>query len=116
MARMDAEIYLRRLAEAEIRRSGRLSWSDVNAGMARIHQAAFTLRAAGLLTDGCLQSVTAELAAALVVRSDLPPPLIGSRFQQVGPPPDDPDGRAATDLQVHPLGQRIGVAGERAPA
>jgi len=97
---MDAEIYLRRLAEVELRRSGPLSRSDVNAGMARIHQAAFTLRAAGLLTDGCLQSATAELAAALAVRSDLSPQLIGNRLQQVGQPRDDPGRPAAAHAEV----------------
>ncbi|HXL88152.1 MAG TPA: hypothetical protein VN969_04065 [Streptosporangiaceae bacterium] len=113
---MDAEIYVRRLAEAEIRRSGTLTRSDVNAGMARIHQAALTLRAAGVLTEGSLQSVTAGLTAALAVRSDLSPGLIASRMQQIGPPRDDQDRPAATYPQAHPLGQRIRVASERAPA
>src|ERR1700678_1722417 len=113
---MDAEIYVRRLAEAEIRRSGTLTRSDVNAGMARIHQAALTLRAAGVLTEGSLQSVTAGLTAALAVRSDLSPLLIANRMQQIGPPRDDQDRPAATYPQAHPLGQRIRVASERAPA
>jgi hypothetical protein len=94
---LNGEIYLRRLAEAEIRRPGTLTRSDLNAGMARIHQAAFTLRAVGLLTDGCLRSVTAELTAALAVRSDLPPQEIGRRMQQVGLPRDDPDRPAVMD-------------------
>jgi hypothetical protein len=113
---VDAEIYVRRLAEAEIRRPGALTRSDVNAGLARINQAAFTLRAAGVLTDRCLQSVTAELAAALAARSVLSPQLIGHRMQQAGPAGDDRDRPAAEQLKAHPLGQRIQVASKRAPA
>jgi hypothetical protein len=113
---MDAEIYVRRLAETEIRRPGTLTRPDVNAGMTRIHQAALTLRAAGVLTDSRLQSVTAELAATLAVRSDLFPQLIGNRVQQVGPPGEDPELPAALNPRAHPLGQRIQVASERAPA
>jgi len=113
---MDAEIYVRRLAEVEIRRSGTLTRSEVNAGMTRINQAAFTLRAAGVLSEQCLRSVTAELAATLAVRSDLSPQLIGNRVQQVGPPRDDPDRPMAMHPRAHALGQRIQVASERAPA
>jgi hypothetical protein len=113
---MDAELYVRRLAETEIRRPGTLTRSDVNAGMTRIHQAALTLRAAGVLTEQCLRSVTAELAAALAVRSDLSPQLIGNRVQQVAPPGEDPQRPAPMNPRAHPLGRQIQVASERAPA
>jgi hypothetical protein len=118
MGRVGAETYLRRQAEAEIRRRrGTLTVTDVKMGMARIHQAAFILRAAGVLADGRVQALTAELAAALAVRSDLPPQLIGQRLQQAGLPHSDAERPVAVQLRADPLGQQIiRVASERAPA
>jgi hypothetical protein len=115
-----AESYLRKLAEAEIRRKrGILTRSDVAASMGRLNHAAYMLRAAGVVTDSCAHAVTAEMMAGLAVRSERDPRWIGHVLEQLGKPyqgEPQPDHAGEGELRTVPLGRLIRITSGRAPA
>jgi len=132
-----AETYLRRLAEAELRRVGdelrRLDAAAVNRGgrpdtklfratenaEGKVIRAGQILVAAGVLQPDCLDRVTTDLHAALKVRSRL---LLDWDRQRgllhhtvFGPPVSPPPRYASQVMRVAPIGAALRGSGDRAP-
>jgi hypothetical protein len=122
-----AETYLRLLAEAETRRAGGGSGPDIARSVEQVRWAGDILVTAGVLEPGHLDRVAGELETALVARLD--PARSGRGWSWYArrvnwlfamladaPPAEPPRWAPAQPMQVTPVGQRIGVAHDRAPS
>jgi hypothetical protein len=131
-----AETYLRLLAEAETRRTGRGSGPDLARSADRVRWAGNVLITVGLLTPDDVERVATELEAALLARSDQDRPQYGHRMSWIldvldnmgrteaaaaEPPPESTPPESAPPepgggWRVIPVGRRIRVAHDRAPS
>jgi hypothetical protein len=121
-----AETYLRLLAEAETRRAARGSGPGIARSLEQIHWAGDVLVTAGLLTPEDVGRVAAELEAALLARPHQHRSRYAHRMSWVfaaltepATPPEPGAGQQITPgggWEIAPVGQRIGVAYDRAPS
>lgn len=129
-----AETYLRRRAEAELRRrprsaadgraGGLVSAADVTASIMDIGWAGQVLRDAGVLAPGTALRIAAELEMALAVRARRDPQRLALRLDRVFMERGDESPTQAPQrgyhglgapIRVVTLGQRLPIHDERAP-